>query len=226
MKRVLLTAPGILTDQNDPLAWFRQYASRFEIQDETEHTGIPYSYFADVAGAPPSLDSMADSIAGIIAPYISNGWHVDAVGHSHGCPLLLAALSRHAMLNFGTLTLIAAAADVDCDKNGINEIVRRKQVRRIQILYSRNDAVLAGPGTFPGYGQLGLRGPRNVSVEAGRIIETVEFFGGHSDYFNRQNNERTYQLATAGDTESAQSGESGLLSAGDGTPLPTSGGAG
>lgn len=194
MKRLLMTVPGILTDINDPLAWFRQFASRFELLPDC--SGLPYAYFAAVVGAPVSLTPMADEVAELLRRGMGRYNAITVAAHSHGNAIILEALKTHPAVKVQRLVLIAAAVDVDCWKNGLNQIAERGQVGEVVICYSPNDTVLAGPGTFPGYGQLGLWGAVDVSAALAGLLTYEKFAGGHGCYFDDENVERTWQIVT------------------------------
>jgi pimeloyl-ACP methyl ester carboxylesterase len=142
------------------------------------------------------------------------------VAHSNGCPVALEAIRSRPDLHVEALHLIAAAADSDCRRNGINELCQGGQVGSVQLYGSRSDDVLkygAGIsrvlvgswtrwlherwGCFPelGYGQLGYYGPEAGSL-APEVYERVwmEWRNGfgHSTWFQSFHFDDTMELIT------------------------------
>ena len=190
--KCLMTIPGIFADQNDPDAWFRQFAAAYS--EKPNQVGFPYSYFAGVVGADMSVDPMADEVANLLIrdAAIDEADYIDVVTHSHGAAILLASLSRHKEARIRRWIGIASAVDCDCEKNGINAAIASGQVESIVLCQSLNDLVLAGPGMLPGYGQLGLFGPSNLAYPV--FINIQEFACDHSGYFQGEDLRRVCQI--------------------------------
>jgi hypothetical protein len=98
------------------------------------------------------------------------------VGHSDGAYLHTEA-TRIFQGNIAELHLIAAACDADFDKNGLNDAVEAGKVKRICCYCSEHDTALLLAGSFfgklLGWGDLGRRGPQNMTPEAARVTSVI-----------------------------------------------------
>ena len=195
MRRLLLCIPGILTDMNDAAAWFRVFAARFDSMEGC--SGLPYAYSAGVAGAPVSLDPMAAEVGALLGRAQGHYEAIDVAVHSHGAAIILRALVLDAQIKVRNVILIAGAAPEDCIASGLNLVCGRDQIEQATVCYSPNDTVLMGPGTFPGYGQLGLKGPTHMSAATAARMRLELFDCNHGGYFDADHVERTWAIVSA-----------------------------
>lgn len=121
------------------------------------------------------------------------------VGHSDGVPLILDTLWERDALLVKELHLIAGAAQCDCNRNHLNQIMERNQVEATYIYASSGDTVLrdwaaaddwiekiAGWfGKDAGFGQLGFAGPCELNLDTAAVVRVLwshDLWGHHVDH--------------------------------------------
>lgn len=189
---------GILTDPNAVNDW-NHLAEVWVVDNgivEEGDTGT-YTYCDSIVGGVIWTDKQAEVLADDFLRAMRNGYRINAAGHSNGGKLLCRALQLHPEIRLGELHLIASAADVDCDKNGLNQAARNGQFESVTIYISPEDEILSSPIA---YGQQGLKHPQNVGIEllaklriSNRKIEDAPC--RHSDWVGK-NFEATMRIMT------------------------------
>jgi predicted alpha/beta hydrolase family esterase len=198
--------------QDRAVEWIHDYTT--DRADKFEYLALPLTRWIGQA------KRIRDCAALLQRHFASTDDRIVVVAHSNGCPIALETLRSCPDLHVEALHLIAAAADSDSRRNGINEICSRGQVRSIHLYCSRSDQalkygaglsrILVGSwtrllherfGFFPelGYGQLGYYGP-----EAGSLASDVypkifmEWRNGfnHSTWFEPAHFDDTMELIT------------------------------
>jgi hypothetical protein len=193
-----LFVPGVLSGLGS--TWARSFANR--THNPPKVIAIPYSYHAGVLGAaepfnPGGFDLTVKDVADRLIRGAKECEIVRACGHSHGCMVLLTAMLRNPQIYLDRLTLIAAAVPDDCELSGLNTLAERDQLAELDILYSEKDTVLRDWGSTPGYGQLGLNGPRNVALHLREIITPLlEYQSDHGEYFCPPLVDKVYPFVT------------------------------
>lgn len=115
------------------------------------------------------------------------GFDVTLVGHSNGCSVILGALKRLCPLQFraGRVVFVAPVLDADCERNGINSLMRCGHIGRLDVFIGGRDwqAAVAGSwiGRLFGYGAMGVEGPRNCLKTRTRVTCNADW--GHSDWW-------------------------------------------
>ena len=132
----------------------------------------------------------AEILAAKIHQYQRKGWNIFLRGHSNGCDVILRALSLvHGHVE--GVQLIAAAAESDCDRNGLNHSLSNGTVGRFVLCCSPNDRALWLArithhllNTFSaGYGSLGFTGPKNLHHPTAHRVRTIWAQGfDHGDW--------------------------------------------
>lgn len=115
---------------------------------------------------------------------------IHVVVHSNGANAILRALNKTPELVINKLTIISGACPADFEKNGLNDLLLKGQIGRVQIFTAGKDLALkfARLGRILGFGQLGLTGPKNVVPGLSYRVKTIhqpEF--GHSTWFKADN---------------------------------------
>ena len=115
------------------------------------------------------------------------GFEITLVGHSNGCSVILEALRTAALVGIRAhrLVFVAPTCDEDCERNGINGLMRRGKVGRLEVLMGGRDwqARLAGSwlGRLFGYGRMGVTGPVGCVPGRSDVIRCADW--GHSDWW-------------------------------------------
>ena len=178
MPRFNYIVPGIMDELEEVRDW------DFEAQAWLYRRGLGlaagFNYAAGVLGGILSRAKFSGLIAGdlraadmVFAPLV-------AAGHSNGCPLLVEAHVNDVAVQTDALALIAPAMDVDCEKNGLNLIAQRGQVKRIVLCVSPEDEILGLPALS--YGRLGKDGPAGACEELKAILGIVDGHCRHCDW--------------------------------------------
>ncbi|HEY8965245.1 MAG TPA: hypothetical protein VIM58_02305 [Candidatus Methylacidiphilales bacterium] len=187
--RFYLFVNGILTSTEDRHSWTDRAVTWTE-----SHYGCladRYEYFSDVLTRRLFQAGRVRDCAARLAQYRS----VDriVVGHSNGADIACRLLQQDGEpgLQLAALHLIAAAAEADFEKNGLNHALLTGRLGHIHLYGSRNDGALRLAQATQvlgflglGYGSLGRTGPRNVDPRiADRVTVTWRDDFGHSTWF-------------------------------------------
>jgi hypothetical protein len=126
--------------------------------------------------------------------YLKKGWNVCLVGHSNGCDVIMDTLRSYDDAEMTIVReqivgihLIAAAAQNDFNKNGLNRV----NVPVFVYIGGKDWPLVlsSSAGRAIGYGSLGKNGPKNSTVETTVHIE--ENFS-HGDWFADENLDETF----------------------------------
>lgn len=213
MRRVFIFANGILTLPGDSDGWTDRAVTWTHLW--TEARGEKYEYACGALTRRIKQQSRAEALAKMVRYYADcvgrnpkqghqQKWHINLVGHSNGCDIILrtlALLPEH--LKIESIHLIAAACEADFDANGLNRWLWDGHLGRVAIYSGGKDdalkfAKLTSRILKPfglGYGSLGLTGPINPA-ETIRIQEFHQNDFGHSDWFAPGNFATTMNYVT------------------------------
>jgi hypothetical protein len=103
--------------------------------------------------------------------------------------LLIRALAR-SKVHVNRLFLVAAAAEADFAVNGLNRLLRGRQVDQVVLWCSSRDRALTlakRSAWFMGplaYGHMGLEGPSNIAADVAGRVQVDWFKCDHSQYFD------------------------------------------
>ena len=190
-RRLYLFVPGILQKPEGDNDW-ADVAVRW-VDRNTPHVADAYEYRS---GALNRFAGQAKRVADVVEllARLPRDMEVTGVGHSNGCDILLRALQERARVRFRSLHLIAAAAERDFDKNGLNRAIADGRLGRLYLYGSRKDgALLAARLTQRrtlrlfglGYGDLGRRGPTNMDRGVWQFVDCRwENDYGHSTWLD------------------------------------------
>jgi hypothetical protein len=190
-RHVLVFINGILAAPGDAEGWTDRAVTWSHLH--TDFRAEKLEYFTGAITRRLHQQARATKFARMLERYAAAGFTFSLVGHSNGCDLIL----RIARLLAGSRTirhvhLVAAAAEADFERNGLNELLCERTVGRAQIYASRSDHALgfARLTSRPlsllglGYGSLGLTGPANVSSHVTSRVSVIDQPGyGHSTWF-------------------------------------------
>lgn len=122
----------------------------------------------------------ARGVAALADRYLAAGWEVYLRGHSNGCDVICRSLAyvRHGAIS--GVQLIAAAAEADFRRNGLNDALLSGRLSRVVLCCSADDRALwAARITYPvlnlvgnGYGSLGFTGPLAVDDSIEHRVRT------------------------------------------------------
>ena len=190
-RHVLVFINGILTAPGDSDGWTDRAVTWSHLH--THFRAEKLEYFTGALTRRLRQQGRAEKFSRMLERYAAAGFTFSLVGHSNGCDLCL----RIARLLAGSRTirhlhLVAAAAEADFDRNGLNELLADGTVGRVQIYASTADRALGFAkltsrplGWFGlGYGSLGLTGPRRGTVADEARVSVIDRPGyGHSTWF-------------------------------------------
>jgi pimeloyl-ACP methyl ester carboxylesterase len=139
IRRVEISVNGIRTDAHHIHNWNRRRAHQ-----RNSIPGVLSLAFQHETGVLRSLREHAQHVEAL-AEQISDmagrfqPLEVSLAGHSFGTTLILEALAQHPALRATSIHLLASAAESDCERNGLNQIVERRQVERVYLYGSERD---------------------------------------------------------------------------------------
>jgi hypothetical protein len=140
-------------------------------------------YFTSALMRPFGQRDRAERLAKVVGAYLANDWRVTIAAHSNGADVALDALDELGFPELDGLHLISAACSADARKSGLNQV----RARVVSVWIGGRDWALqlaaTVPGLFLGYGQLGRKGPENLTRPC-EIIHEPRF--GHSDWFHAE----------------------------------------
>ena len=187
--RFYLYINGILTSPEDRHAWTDRAVTWTE--SHYGHLADRYEYFSGALTRRLFQSARVRDCSIRLQQY--SGVERVVVGHSNGADIACRLLQEESQpsLELHSLHLIAAAAEADFEKNGLNHALLTGRLGHVYLYCSRNDAALRlaqATQIFSflglGYGSLGRTGPRNVDPRiADRITITWRDDFGHSTWF-------------------------------------------
>lgn len=196
-ERAFIFVPGVRTDVEDRSNWCHR-ADRWVRDNGLGHAEV-YWYETKATLRWAEQGRHAKGLSDLIWSYISDPHDpvpVTLVGHSNGCELILRAMREWPELRARSIHLIAAAADADCRRNGINGL----KSAGLYLYGSPDDGALKlGRLTSwlrifgCGYGDLGRAGPQR---NAYTIPCDWRPGYGHSTWFDPDRFDETMRLVT------------------------------
>ncbi len=152
-----------------------------------------YEYLSDAIFRRIFQADRVKNCADILDAYVPEH-ELIVVGHSNGADIAV-RLIETTNLKFAEVHLLAAAAEADFEKNGLNAALLSGRIGRLFLYGSHNDEALelalwseklAFLGI--GYGALGRTGPKNLDPVAARYVTQVwcDAFG-HGSWFTPAN---------------------------------------
>jgi hypothetical protein len=199
---------GLLT--NDKSAWSTRLAEWGNANTYADFSTLKYWEGVFGWGHGSHVRELRDLLRSELAEFTETGQQ-HAIGHSNGCRLLLECLIENPDLVIDDLHLVAAWAKCDVTKNGILELLKREQVKRIFVYVSKGDDVLGWNCLAPWYWgmELGKKGmgsgliPRQQfiaatpeSVSVFRLMQLDDDGQTHCSWVDPQNGDPGFNLAT------------------------------
>lgn len=200
MKVTFLVVNGILTKPSDLDGWTDIF------EDFYQNLGIPCNRYEYFSGAITRFLKQAGRVEDLVHILKRITSPLVFVGHSNGCELFCKLLEKTGR-TFEAAHLFAPAVDSDFTKNGLNEALAERKVKRLFLYCSKNDRILrdiASKTSFLkfigiGYGTLGYTGPQNVLTSVDDKLDvTWEDRYGHSDWFKHENIDRSFSMTLRG----------------------------
>lgn len=168
----------------------------------TEHRAEKLEYWAGAVSRRwfGGNTKRATALLDITGTYRKWGWAVNWVGHSNGAEVINIGLRL--VPELASATLIAPACEADCEKNGMNAALYDGRLKRLAVhwgdrdramVWAKASKILAGWAGL-GYGNMGSKGPQNISPSIEHLVATREWGDyGHSTFFDRDKFEETMQ---------------------------------
>lgn len=176
---VWILIPGILQHPEGIEDWADR--ARDWIHANTEDTAITYEYRVGIIRTKRERKRwVADLIELLCTRYA--GRTVNVLTHSNGGYIITEAIKQCRDIHLKALHMVAAAADADFDKNGLNEAILSNRVQRVFLYCSRGDRTLNTWATWSkrlfgwlglGYGNLGWVGKKHVSDDAEAAVDEI-----------------------------------------------------
>jgi hypothetical protein len=210
MPAVEINVPGILSWPGHADAWTDRAVTLAHTQFGIH--GEKLEYLSGVITRKVHQQRRAELLAAKIRQYHRKGWRVYLRGHSNGCDVILRSLALiHGHVE--AVQLIAAAADADCESNGINYHLGEGTVGRFVLCCSPNDRALwlarisyhLLNAFSAAYGSLGFEGPKhlaNVTAHRVRTIWASSF--DHGDWVSAAHLAHTMSYLHTEDSEISQ----------------------
>ena len=147
------------------------------------HLGVRGEKFEHFSGCLTRFiwqEKRAIALASLANNYLARGWQVFYRAHSNGCDVAIRSLRHIEHGHIAGMQLIAAAAEADFHRNGLNSALLHNRVSRVHLCCSPDDKALwAARISHPflnvvgnGYGSLGFTGPLNVADEIEHRVST------------------------------------------------------
>jgi pimeloyl-ACP methyl ester carboxylesterase len=190
-RHVLVFINGILAAPGDSEGWTDRAVTWTHLH--TDFRAEKLEYFTGALTRRLYQRERARKFARMLERYADAGFTFSLIGHSNGCDLILRIAQLLALVHpIRHVHLVAAAAEADAERNGLNELLCEGTVGRAQIYASRADRALglARLTSRPlsllglGYGSLGLTGPANIAAAVASRVSVIDRPGfGHSTWF-------------------------------------------
>lgn len=191
-RKVYLYVNGIRTRPGDSKNWNGR-ATTFT-QVNTQHAAEKIEYYTPALLRPFNQRRRARKLIKVVSYY--GEFDKVLVAHSNGADVVLDALRMQPFV-VEHLHLISPAVSSDCEKNGLNRLLRTGLVKRVTLWMAGQDralkwASLSAARHLLGYGALGLKGPKNLApLEGGRMVIKGEPNFGHSEWFAQEGGENS-----------------------------------
>jgi pimeloyl-ACP methyl ester carboxylesterase len=214
-RRIVIAAShGILAGLTDPgwvdafERWVVTKAEGKRLKAEGDGVSLAVITNTYVAGPVPALNYfflnpiLARWLANGLKRWADDGYTICMVGHSNGTDVNLRAakLLAHAGYKIDTMILIGSVVEPDLERSGLLNLLEAGYLRRAVAYCSVDDHVLGTLPIWP-YRDLGRKGFQSFgdSVDAFPAFyagqaENRWFQGGHCGYFERGQQERTFEL--------------------------------
>ena len=186
--RFYLFINGILTLSNGRDAWPDRAVTW--VESHYGQLAEKFEYFTDALTRRLFQRARVSECARLLAQY--GGQDLILVGHSNGADIVCRLLAAYPEIEIKQIHLLAAAAEADFERNGLNHALLTGRLGTVHLYGSRNDTALKLAQMTEwlrflglGYGALGRTGPRNVDDRVThRVKETWRDDFDHGTWFS------------------------------------------